>query len=840
VTKELGKARALTGILAAQSAEMRAKGAALIQQADRLLCESWNERMWSDGEPIDPSPTIDQAINGGFPCWKSSVHGARRRTTSIWQLLSTRRPPSCTILQAVCAAASAPRTGGVRRRPCSNLIGSCFTPEWRSRLRSQQESLTLAYSNHERTPKVQTATAYLETLNPEQRRAVEHGPAGGLASPPLLVIAGAGSGKTNTLAHRVAHLIVQGADPRRILLMTFSRRAASEMTKRVERIARKVLGDNAGIMTDALTWAGTYHGIGARLLREYAEQIGLDPAFTIHDREDSADLMNLVRHEKGFSKTESRFPTKGACLSIYSRCVNAEMPIEQVIGTSYPWCAGWAAELKELFAAYVEAKQKQNVLDYDDLLLYWAQMVGDAGFADDIGGRFDHVLVDEYQDTNRLQSSILLALKPGGRGLTVVGDDAQSIYSFRAATVRNILDFPNQFSPPANIITLDRNYRSTQTILAAANGVISLSKERFTKNLWTERTSGAKPQLVTVRDEADQARFIVERILENRESGTLLKEQAVLFRTSSHSGPLEIELTRRNIPFVKFGGLKFLDAAHIKDMLALLRFVENPRDRVAGFRLLHLLPGIGSATAQRVLDHMAEAADPITALAGIPTPPRTGDDWKGFVETLGNLRYSEWPVDLERARLWYEPHLDRIHEDAETRRADLLQLEQIASGYPSRERFLTELTLDPPDATSDQAGVPLLDEDYLILSTIHSAKGQEWKSVYLLNVVDGCMPSDLGAGTSAEIEEERRLLYVAMTRAKDDLHLVVPQRFFVHGQHAQGDRHLYASRTRFIPEKLLGLFERTAWPFVPAGTGARTAGPGPRVDIGARMRGMWR
>ena len=242
-------------------------------------------------------------------------------------------------------------------------------------------------------------------------------------------------------------------------------------------------------MTDALTWAGTYHGIGARLLlRKYAEQIGLDPAFTIYDREDSADLMNLVRREKGFSKTESRFPTKGTCLSIYSRCVNAEMPIEQVIGASYPWCSGWAAELKELFAAYVEAKQKQNVPDYDDLLLYWAQMVGDAGLADDIGGRFDHVLVD---DTNRLQSSILLALKPGGRGLTVVGDDAQSIYSLCAATLRNILDFPDQFSPPAHIITLDRNYRSTQTILAAANGVIGLAKERFTKNLWTERTSAA-------------------------------------------------------------------------------------------------------------------------------------------------------------------------------------------------------------------------------------------------------------------------------------------------------------------------------------------------------------
>src|SRR5277367_3785481 len=497
-----------------------------------------------------------------------------------------------------------------------------------------------------RTPKM--ATAYLETLNPEQRRAVEHGAAGGLAAAPLLVITGAGSGKTNTLAHRVAHLIVQGADPRRILLMTFSRRAASEMTKRVERIARKVLGDNAGIMTDALTWAGTYHGIGARLLREYAEQIGLDPAFTIHDREDSADLMNLVRHEKGFSKTESRFPTKGTCLSIYSRCVNAEMPIEQVIGTSYAWCAGWAAELKELFAAYVEAKQQQNVLDYDDLLLYWAQMVADSGLADDIGGRFDHVLVDEYQDTNRLQSSILLALKPGGRGLTVVGDDAQSIYSFRAATVRNILDFPDQFSPPATIITLDRNYRSTQTILAAANGVIDLARERFTKNLWTDRASGAKPQLVTVRDEADQARCIVEQILENRESGTLLKQRAVLFRTSSHSGPLEVELTRRNIPFVKFGGLKFLDAAHIKDMLALLRFVENPRDRVAGFRLMHLLPGVGPASAQRVLDHMADAQNPLTALAQLPAPPRAAADWPAFVATMADLRASDWPADLER------------------------------------------------------------------------------------------------------------------------------------------------------------------------------------------------
>src|SRR5213075_2666444 len=300
---------------------------------------------------------------------------------------------------------------------------------------------------------------------------------------------------------------------------------------------------------------------------------------------------------------------------------------EQVLAASFPWCSGWAAELKDLFAAYVEAKQRQNVLDYDDLLLYWAQTMNDPGLAADIGGRFDHVLVDEYQDTNRLQSSILLALKPGGRGLTVVGDDAQSIYSFRAATVRNILDFPSAFSPAADIITLDRNYRSTQPILAAANGVIELASERFTKNLWTERASKERPQLVTVRDETDQARYIVDQVLSNREVGTTLKQQAVLFRTSHHSGPLEVELTRRNIPFVKFGGLKFLDAAHVKDMLALLRFVENPRERVAGFRLLHLLPGIGPASAQRILDHMAEAADPLGALCTLASPPRACDDW---------------------------------------------------------------------------------------------------------------------------------------------------------------------------------------------------------------------
>jgi len=678
----------------------------------------------------------------------------------------------------------------------------------------------------------------LATLNAEQRRAVEHGDG---EARPLLIIAGAGSGKTNTLAHRVAHLVVQGADPRRILLLTFSRRAAAEMTRRVERIAAHALRDRAGVMAGGLTWSGTFHAVGARILREYAQAIGLDRAFTIHDRQDSADLINLIRHDIGFSKTEKRFPSKGTCLAIYSRAVNTETSLDDVLGASFPWCANWENELRALFAAYVEAKQRQNVLDYDDLLLYWAHMMLDAAIAAELAARFDHVLVDEYQDTNRLQASILLALKPSGKGLTVVGDDAQSIYSFRAATVRNILDFPHHFAPPAEVITLERNYRSTQPILAAANAVIDLASERFTKNLWSERASAERPQLVSVRDEGDQARYVVAKVLEQREAGLALKAQAVLFRASHHSGPLEIELARRNIPFVKFGGLKFLEAAHIKDVLAFLRWVENPRDRVAGFRVIHLLPGAGPVTAARLLDRIAQAADPLDALGEFKPPAACAADWPAFTQTieLARRRAAGWPAELELVCRWYVPHLERIHEDAAVRESDLAQLVQIASTYPSRERFLTELTLDPPGATSDEAGVPLLDEDYLILSTIHSAKGQEWKSVFVLNCVDGCIPSDLATGAAQEIEEERRLLYVAMTRAKDHLHLVVPQRFFAHQQRGGGDRHMYAACTRFIPAAIRQHFESRAWPLAGA-TDARAAMPREPVDIGARLRRMWR
>lgn len=673
--------------------------------------------------------------------------------------------------------------------------------------------------------------AFLDTLNPEQRLAVEHG------DHPLLVIAGAGSGKTMTLAHRVARLVADGADPRRILLLTFSRRAAAEMLRRVERILARV----AGGRERSLPWAGTFHGVGARLLRQEADRIGLSPAFTILDREDAADLMGLVRHEAGLAGRDSRFPLKATCLAIYSRVVNAEADLAQVLDEAFPWCRMWEAELRRLFGAYVAAKQGQEVLDYDDLLLYWAQTMLEPTLAAEIGGRFDHVLVDEYQDTNRLQATILAGLKPDGRGVTVVGDDAQAIYAFRAATNRNILDFPHGFRPPARVLTLERNYRSTRPILDASNAVIALSAERYAKELWTDRASAEAPRLVTVADEADQARCVAAEILERREAGLALKEQAVLFRTAHHSGMLEVELARRNIPFVKFGGLKFLDTAHVKDVLAVLRWAENPRDRVAGFRVLQILPGVGPAIAGRALDRVAESFDPEMALAALSPPARAADSWPALVGLIGRLhrRVAGWPGELADIRAWYEPHLTDRFADAQPRLADLVQLEQIAAGYGARERFLTELTLDPPDATSDEAGVPLLDEDYLILSTIHSAKGQEWTAVHVLNCVDGCIPSDMATGRAEEVEEERRLLYVAMTRARDHLSLMLPHRFYTHQQSPTGDRHVHAARTRFIPPNLLPHFDQTRWPPPRA---AEPASPPPRTpatDIAARLRAIW-
>ncbi len=682
----------------------------------------------------------------------------------------------------------------------------------------------------------------LAGLNAAQRAAVTHGiPESGPldAVPPLLVIAGAGTGKTKTLACRVAHLILRGAHPGRILLLTFGRRMAAEMTRRVEHICGQAATRRPGMSAHTIEWAGTFHAIGAKLLRLHAQSIGLDPAYTILDRGDAADLIDIVRDELGYAQTKHRFPKKSTCLAIYSHVVNNQVALHDALLLAFPWCAEWEDPLHRLFGAYVEAKQRQSVLDYDDLLLYWARMMQVPELARLAARRFDHVLVDEYQDTNALQAAILLGLKPGGAGVTVVGDDAQSIYAFRAARVKNILEFPTCFDPPAGIITLEQNYRSTQPILDSCNRVIAHAAERYTKNLYTQRAGGTRPLLAMVADEAAQVEFVVHRVLANRERGMELRDQAVLFRASHHSGPLEVELTRRNVPYVKFGGLKFLEASHVKDVLAVLRWAENPRDRAAGFRVLQLVPGVGPATARGALSALVEGGHRMAALADFAPPGQAAAAWPTLAALMRELAAShQWGADIERLRRWYDPLLELHYDAARVRSGDLDQLAQMAARHHTRASFLTDLALDPPEATGTEAGPPLKDEDWLVLSTIHSAKGQEWRAVCVLNVVDGCIPSDLATGTPAEIEEERRLLYVAMTRARDDLVLMQPLRFFVRGQNIGGDKHIYAPRSRFITQEDLGAFEiADAAAAQPA---YAVAEPLPAaIDLQQVMRGMW-
>jgi DNA helicase II / ATP-dependent DNA helicase PcrA len=687
---------------------------------------------------------------------------------------------------------------------------------------------------------------HLRNLNQTQRAAVEYGLSKLPASQtpgPLLIIAGAGTGKTNTLAHRVAHLILSGTMPERVLLLTFTRRAAAEMTRRAQRIlagARASSKSKAVGAAGEISWSGTFHAIGNRLLREHADSIGLDPSFTVLDRADAADRLNFVRNELGLAKTEARFPRKDTSLAIYSHTVNARCALSATLESAFPWCAEWEPELKDLFRAYVEAKQRENVLDYDDLLLYWANMMEEPALAQAVGDRFDHILVDEYQDTNALQAEILLHMKPDGRGLTVVGDDAQSIYSFRAATVRNILDFPKQFTPRAHVVALEQNYRSTDSILDACNAVIGQAGEGFRKELFSDKPSGERPQLIVAADEAAQVDYVIERVLEHREAGIDLKQQAVLFRASHHSDQLEVELAQRGIPFVKYGGLKFLEAAHVKDLLCVLRWIENPRDAIAAFRVLQLLPGIGPATAREALTHLSGNGWDFATLDGFPAPAATAPHWPELCGLLSGLRRDAtvWAGQVALVRRWYQPHLERVYDNPGARLADLEQLEQIAGTYLTRSSFLTELTLDPPEATSAEAIPPHLDEDYLILSTIHSAKGQEWEAVLVLNVIDGCIPSDMAVGNREQIEEERRLLYVAMTRARQHLHLVQPMRLYRSHQARHGDGHVLTMRSRFIPEGILDAFERRAYGRAVQVPGS-ALGSAIRVDVAARMRAMW-
>lgn len=640
---------------------------------------------------------------------------------------------------------------------------------------------------------------HLAKLNKQQRKAVLHGrKRHKMIHRPLLVIAGAGSGKTSVIAARVAELLLRGIDPERILLLTFTNRAAQEVMDRVKEMAGATLGRRG------LRWAGTFHSVGVRLLRKYSREIGLRPSFTILDRSDAEWLMGKTREELGLSANSPPFPAKDECLSIYSTRVNSASSLKRVLQKRFHSCRRWQLELTQLFKAYDAAKRAQNVVDFDDMVGLWWKLLKESRRGREIGDLFDHVLVDEYQDTNRLQAKLLLALKKDGRGVTVVGDDAQSIYSFRAATVRNILEFPGHFVPKARVVTLERNYRSTQPILRASNAVIDMAERGYAKRLFSKRGSKKKPLLCKVTDAVTQARYVANRIVAAREGGTPLNDQAVLFRVATDSAQLEIELMNRNIPFEKWGGIKFLDSAHIKDALSVLRWCQNSGDLTAALRVLQLLPGIGAKTAMALFKGIVgsnlyedlSSAQPLKAAI---------KEWPTFIQTLKTIseKHEPWPSEIQTLCDWLSPQFRRHYKDHRERIEELHQLKQIAGTFRSREKFLTAVSLNP-----DCALITLADEDApegrVILSTIHSAKGQEWHAVTLLNAIEGCIPFRKAIKTLEAVEEERRLLYVAMTRSKDELTIIVPQFHYTHSNPFHGMR---ARQTRFIPSKLSRYFD---------------------------------
>lgn len=665
-----------------------------------------------------------------------------------------------------------------------------------------------------------SAPDFLQSLNEQQRAAVTHG------SSPLLIVAGAGTGKTTTLAHRVAWQILSGVPPERILLLTFSRRAAAEMLRRVDAILQSLDSEDlpSSIAIDASfirrIRGGTFHSVATNLLRRHGQLIGLYPDFTILDRGDAEDLLNLARANLDLptapkkAKQRDRFPLKATCLDIYSRCVNTQRQLEDVLTDWFPWCLQYKDLLAELFTQYSTLKEQQRVLDFDDLLLFWNALAQDESGGRVLREQFDRVLVDEYQDTNVLQADILKNLVPDGRGLTAVGDDAQSIYSFRAATVRNILDFPGDF-PGTTVVALEQNYRSRQSILELTNGVIAEAKERHQKKLWSDRGAGTPPQLVTCADEDTQTDFVIDTILQQREDGIPLRHQAVLFRASHHSMSLEAELGRRNIPFQKYGGLRFLETAHIKDFVAFLKLVENPFDAVSGFRVLLLLPGIGQVKAGQLLQQLREAGGQFDVWQQTKPPAAAVDYWPAFIRLLTQLANSQQSgpslgAELHAVRQFYAPLLEAKFENPRPRLTDLKQLEQMAARYRNRAEFLSEMTLDPPSSTQDLVAGTSQDDDFLVLSTIHSSKGLEWDTVFVIHAADGNIPSDQSTGSDDEIEEERRLFYVALTRAKNHLFVARPERYFFQNRR-RGDGGSLSKITRFLPAKIQKLCELQTW-----------------------------
>jgi DNA helicase-2/ATP-dependent DNA helicase PcrA len=642
---------------------------------------------------------------------------------------------------------------------------------------------------------------WLSELNPEQGRA-----ATAAADRPLLILAGAGCGKTTTLSARVAWLIAEGVRPERILLLTFTRRAAAAMIARTHTLLERSDTAPRGAVV-----AGTFHAVAWRLIRLYAEPLGLPPRLSVIDASDSADLLDVVRQQLGLAESGGRFPRKGTLADIYSRTVNMQSPLSEVLAERFPWCLPHLDEIGSIFRAYGERKRAGQLLDLDDLLLYWRALAVHEHAGAKLAVMFDHVLVDEYQDVNGLQVDIVQALRTSNRGLTVVGDDLQAIYGFRAASAEHILDFSTHF-PDAAVVTLERNYRSTQPILDLANLVAAQAERAHAKTLCSGRGDGARPQLVLCRDEGEEAHVVAERVLAEHEQGTRLREQAVLMRTGHHSDLLELELGRRRIPFVKYGGIRYLEAAHVKDFLALVRLVVNPADEVAWFRILQLLDQIGPRTARRIIDtlHRDNPAAWPQQWSSLELPDSAHSDGSALIDAVTRAQTMSEPgsqAELLRAAL--APLIRRRYPDAETRLLDLALLTGQAGRAATLERFAAELVLDPPQSSADLAGPPRLDDDYLVLSTIHSAKGLEWDVVHLIHASDGNLPSDMALSSRDGLDEERRLLYVALTRARHSLRIYAPLRYF-HRPHGDDDASGLSKPSRFLSDEVQARCDLTA------------------------------
>jgi DNA helicase-2/ATP-dependent DNA helicase PcrA len=637
------------------------------------------------------------------------------------------------------------------------------------------------------------ASDWAEGLDEAQLSVVAHG------ETPLVVVAGAGTGKTRALTSRVACLMERAVAPDRILLLTFTRRAADDMLERAARLVRfrgapRPLG-------------GTFHAVAHSCIGIYAEALGLSDGFSVLDPSEACDLMDLMRGEHELTGTEVRLPRSPTLVEIHSRCVNKGRRLRELVATDYPWCEPHVEAIASLFRAFGTRKRKSGLLDFDDLLLHWRALLRHETLGPELAGRFDYVLVDEYQDVNALQVEIVGALAPQGRGLTVVGDEAQAIYGFRGADARHLREVVLA-SPGATTIALQQNYRSRQAILDVANAARPADSPRL--RLMSSRGRGAKPVLVKCHDAPAEARLVVDAILEHHEKGTRLMQQAVLVRTGHHSDLVELELSARKVPFRKFGGLRFLEAAHVKDFVTAARLLDNPHDEIAWYRVLRLHEGIGPSRGRKIVEHIVrlrgdalEAWPELVAIA--PAAARTG--LAASLAALKDARSQTAPgIRAEGVLVALRPLLLGRYDDALVRLRDLHRLAAAAAEVTSLGTWLAELTIDPPRSTGDLAGPPELDDDYVTISTIHSAKGLEWSVVHFPHLIDGAVPSDMALTSKSGLEEEQRLFYVALTRARDELRLYVPLRMPFRRRNLD-DRHGFAPLSRFLDEQVMTLVD---------------------------------